>query len=78
MLQKRLLWYGGVTEAYWISSMGVAVRVRNTNKIIISHHYRYTELIMPLQSSFYILLLGIKNEVSPMSGIGGGRDAALR
>lgn len=31
MLQKRLKWYGGVSEAYWVSSQGVAVRVRLTN-----------------------------------------------
>lgn len=28
MLAKRFLWYGGVSEAYWVSSQGVAVRVR--------------------------------------------------
>ena len=28
MLQDRVHWYGGVSEAYWVSSQGVAVRVR--------------------------------------------------
>ena len=31
MLARRNLWYGGVSEAYWVSSQGVAVRVRLTN-----------------------------------------------
>ena len=28
MLSRSSLWYGGVSEAYWVSSQGVAVRVR--------------------------------------------------
>ncbi|KAK4303288.1 hypothetical protein Pmani_024673 [Petrolisthes manimaculis] len=36
MLQKRFLWYGGVTEAYWISSLGVAVRVEDGTPLFVS------------------------------------------
>ena len=31
MLQRALLWYGGVTENYWISSRGLAFIVRYFN-----------------------------------------------
>ena len=33
MLQDRIHWYGGVSEAYWVSSQGVAVRVRQPSVI---------------------------------------------
>ncbi|XP_050718543.1 myogenesis-regulating glycosidase-like isoform X2 [Eriocheir sinensis] len=36
MLQKRLMWYGGVTEAYWVSSQGVAVRVEEETPLFLS------------------------------------------
>ncbi|CAL4161555.1 unnamed protein product, partial [Meganyctiphanes norvegica] len=36
MLQKRGQWYGGVSEAYWISSQGVAVRVEEETPLHLS------------------------------------------
>ncbi|XP_045612250.2 myogenesis-regulating glycosidase [Procambarus clarkii] len=36
MLQKRSKWYGGVSEAYWISSLGVAVRVEEETPLFLS------------------------------------------
>lgn len=36
MLQKRAQWYGGVSEAYWISSQGVAVRVEESTPLFLS------------------------------------------
>ncbi|XP_053655548.1 myogenesis-regulating glycosidase isoform X3 [Cherax quadricarinatus] len=36
MLQNPSRWYGGLTEAYWISSIGVAVRVEETTPLFVS------------------------------------------
>ncbi|XP_066944033.1 myogenesis-regulating glycosidase-like [Macrobrachium rosenbergii] len=36
MLQSRDLWYGGVSEAYWISSQGAAVRVEEGIPLFLS------------------------------------------
>ncbi|KAG0726908.1 Myogenesis-regulating glycosidase [Chionoecetes opilio] len=36
MLQKRNQWYGGVTEAYWVSSQGVAVKVEEQTPLFLS------------------------------------------
>ncbi|XP_069959028.1 myogenesis-regulating glycosidase isoform X3 [Cherax quadricarinatus] len=36
MLQNPSRWYGGVTEAYWISSTGLAVRVEETTPLFLS------------------------------------------
>ncbi|XP_071552492.1 myogenesis-regulating glycosidase-like isoform X2 [Panulirus ornatus] len=36
MLSNRLKWYGGVMEAYWISSLGVAVRVAEGTPLFLS------------------------------------------
>ncbi|KAK7063208.1 hypothetical protein SK128_012465 [Halocaridina rubra] len=36
MLQKRGEWYGGVSEAYWISSQGAAVRVEEGTPLFMS------------------------------------------
>ncbi|KAA0203921.1 hypothetical protein HAZT_HAZT003490 [Hyalella azteca] len=38
MLQRSNQWYGGVTEAYWISSQGLAVYVSNLFYVIVSTH----------------------------------------
>ncbi|XP_066989034.1 myogenesis-regulating glycosidase-like isoform X2 [Macrobrachium rosenbergii] len=36
MLQRRDLWYGGVSEPYWISSRGIAVRVTDDTPLFLS------------------------------------------
>ncbi|XP_068226650.1 LOW QUALITY PROTEIN: myogenesis-regulating glycosidase-like [Palaemon carinicauda] len=36
MLQKRDLWYGGVSEAYWISSQGASVKVEEGIPLFLS------------------------------------------
>ncbi|XP_063842492.1 myogenesis-regulating glycosidase-like [Scylla paramamosain] len=36
MLSRSSLWYGGVSEAYWVSSQGVAVRVEEQTPLFLS------------------------------------------
>ncbi|XP_068216743.1 myogenesis-regulating glycosidase-like isoform X2 [Palaemon carinicauda] len=36
MLQNRELWYGGVSEAYWISSQGIALKVAEETPLFLS------------------------------------------